>query len=234
MVMRTSWPRPGTLVGMSSLPLPVRVAAGLVVTAVEEVRDLPRTVIGFPITAVSRVLQLSMRAQQLVTELAIKGDTALEGGRPVEEAPSWARFDEEGSGSRRHGLRSVDTSPYDRAGDEAWDATVEDTSLEFGDLGPTHAPSSAGTRAGSGINGQHAELPEVPEPALGVPEDTTSITPDALPGYETLTLAALRGHLASLDVDELTELLAWESAHADRPAFVTLLSNRIATLTAQG
>ena len=48
-----------------------------------------------PITAASRVLQLSMRAQQVVTELAIKGDTALEGARPVEEAPSWARFDDD-------------------------------------------------------------------------------------------------------------------------------------------
>lgn len=230
--MRTSSVGPGTLERMSSLPLPVRVAAGLVVTAVEEVRDLPRTVIGLPITAVSRVLQLSMRAQQLVTELAIKGDTALEGGRPVEEAPSWARFDDDGPGgasTRGRGRRPVGASPYDRAGEEAWDLTVEDTSLEFGDLGPAH-----GSARGAGVpatNGHHAELSG---PALGVAEDTPSVTPDALPGYETLTLAALRGRLASLDVDELTELLAWESAHADRPAFVTLLSNRIATLTAQG
>ena len=215
---------------MSSLPLPVRVAAGLVVTAVEEVRDLPRTVIGFPITAVSRVLQLSMRAQQLVTELAIKGDTALEGGRPVEEAPSWARFDDDGAGgpsSRGRGRRPVG-SPYDRAGDEAWDVTLEDTSLEYTDLGPTPAASSAGSRARSGLNGHPAGLPGT------APGETPSITPDALPGYETLTLADLRGRLAALDVEELTELLAWESAHADRPAFVTLLSNRIATLTAQG
>ena len=71
-------------------------------------------------------------------------------------------------------------------------------------------------------------------PALGVPEDTSSLTPDALPGYETMTIAQLRGKLRALDVGQLTELLAWESAHADRPAFVTMLTNRIATLTAQG
>ena len=111
-------PSPGTLSGMSSLPFPVRVAAGLVVAAVEETRDLPRTIAGLPITAVSRVLQLGMRAQQVVTELAIKGDTALDGMRPVEEAPSWARFD--------------DDLPEPPARFESYD--VDDTSIEFTDL----------------------------------------------------------------------------------------------------
>ena len=174
---------------MSSLPLPVRVAAGLVVTAVEEVRDLPRTVVGLPITAVSRVLQLGMRAQQVVTELAIKGDTALDGARPVEDAPSWARFDDETDG----------------------------------------APA----RPAVGRTNGHTPVPATPTAALGVATDTTSVTPDALPGYETMTLAQVRGKLRALDVDELTELLAWESAHADRPPFVTMLTNRIATLTAE-
>ncbi|MDL5157425.1 lipid droplet-associated protein [Actinomycetospora termitidis] len=173
---------------MSSLPFPVRVAAGLVVTAVEEVQALPRTVIGLPITAVSTVLQLSMRAQQVVTELAIKGDTALEGARPVEDAPSWARFDDD-----------VSTAP----------ASLEQAAT----------------------NG-HAR-PRTNRPAIGLAEDTPSVTPDALPGYETMTIAQLRARLRTLSVDQLTELLAWESAHADRPPFVTMLTNRITTLTAE-
>jgi len=170
---------------MSSLPFPVRVAAGLVVTAVEEVQALPRTIVGLPITAVSQVLQLSMRAQQVVTELAIKGDTALEGGRPVEDAPSWARFDDDS-----------DTPALPRPATNG------------------HARPVGGT-------------------AIGVAEDTPSVTPDALPGYESLTVAQLRAKLRTLSVDQLTELLAWESSHADRPAFVTMLTNRIATLTAE-
>lgn len=192
---------------MSSLPLPVRVAAGLVVAAVEEVRDLPRTVVGLPISAVSRVLQLTMRAQQLVTELAIKGDTALEGARPVEEAPSWARFDDDPAptplGSDR---RAEAIAPYDATADEAWETTLEDTSLEFSDLAPAH------------VNG----------------DGRPPATPEALPGYETLTVSQLRGRLRSLDLDQLVELLAWESAHDDRPPFVTMLTNRIATVTAEG
>ena len=187
---------------MSSLPFPVRVAAGLVVTAVEEVQALPRTIVGLPITAASQVLQLSMRAQQVVTELAIKGDTALEGARPIEEAPSWARFDED----------TDDLVPTRNGADlSSWS-------------GPT------GRRLpGEAANG-HAR--PVDRPVLTA-EDTGGETPDALPGYETMTIAQLRARLRGLSLDQLTELLAWESAHADRPAFVTMLTNRIATLTAE-
>lgn len=186
---------------MSSLPFPVRVAAGLVVAAVEETRDLPRTIAGLPITAVSRVLQLGMRAQQVVTELAIKGDTALDGMRPVEEAPSWARFD--------------DDLPEPPRRFESYD--VDDTSIEFTDL--SDAPR---------VNG-HSRALEV----VGGTEVETSTTPDALPGYESMTIAQLRGKLRTLSVDEVTELLEWETAHGNRPPFVTMLSNRIATLDAQ-
>jgi hypothetical protein len=183
---------------MSSLPFPVRVAAGLVVTAVEEVQALPRTVVGLPISAVSRVLQLSMRAQQVVTELAIKGDTALEGARPVEEAPSWARFDED----------------------------TDDRVL------PTNGAASGppGRRLpGTSTNGhaRHLDRPVLTE------EDTGGEAPDALPGYAGMTIAQLRARLRGLTVDQLTELLAFESAHGDRPAFVTMLTNRIATVTAE-
>jgi len=80
---------------MKPLPFPVRIAAGLVATAVEQARDLPRLVIEFPVTAVSQALQASMRVQQRVTELAIKGDRVLGTLRPVEEKPSWATFDED-------------------------------------------------------------------------------------------------------------------------------------------
>ncbi|MEJ2867467.1 lipid droplet-associated protein [Actinomycetospora sp. OC33-EN08] len=174
---------------MSSLPFPVRVAAGLVVTAVEEVQALPRTIVGLPITAVSTVLQLSMRAQQVVTELAIKGDTALEGARPVEDAPSWARFDDD-----------VSTTP----------ASVD------------RAATNGHSRPAIAAVGKAPSTPSTP-----------GTTPDALPGYETMTIAQLRARLRTLSVDDLTELLAWESAHADRPPFVTMLTNRIATLTAE-
>ncbi|HKS44694.1 MAG TPA: lipid droplet-associated protein [Amycolatopsis sp.] len=80
---------------MKPLPLPLRVAAGLAMAAAERARELPRQLLGLPVTVLSRALQFSMRVQQQVTELAIKGDQALSSFRPVEETPSWATFDED-------------------------------------------------------------------------------------------------------------------------------------------
>lgn len=80
---------------MRSFPLPVRVAAGLAVTAAECSRHLPSHLLGLPITVASQALQVSMRIQQHVTELAIKGDEVLAGWRVTEEQPAWATFDED-------------------------------------------------------------------------------------------------------------------------------------------
>ncbi len=82
--------------GMVRAPYPARIAAGLVVTAIEETRKLPTLVVTVPMTAVSQTVQAGMRMQQNIAELAIKGDLALEMlfDRPVEE-PEWARFDED-------------------------------------------------------------------------------------------------------------------------------------------
>ncbi|KOX21435.1 hypothetical protein ADK67_27630 [Saccharothrix sp. NRRL B-16348] len=80
---------------MKPLPLTVRLAAGLAVTAVEQARKLPQQLAGLPVTVVSEALRVSMRVQQQVTELAIKGDEVLSVLRPVEQEPEWATFDED-------------------------------------------------------------------------------------------------------------------------------------------
>ena len=163
---------------MKPLPLPIRIAAGLVATAVEQAQDLPRRVAELPVTAVSQALQASMRIQQKVTELAIKGDRALGSLRPVEEKPSWATFDDE--------------EPPHRNG-------------------------------ASTVSELHPQATQAPP--------TDDDDPAALPGYRSMTIPQLRGRLRHLSVEELTELLAFETAHEDRPAFVTMLTNRIATVT---
>lgn len=83
---------------MKQLPLPVRVATGLAVTAFEQVRRLPERLVELPVTMVSQILQLSMRVQHHMTELAIKGDDALAVFRSGEDTTEWARFDEEEAG----------------------------------------------------------------------------------------------------------------------------------------
>lgn len=83
---------------MRSFPLPIRVAAGLAATAVEQTRQLPSNLLGLPVTIVSQALQASMRVQQQVTELAIKGDEILADWQATEEQPAWATFDEDEPG----------------------------------------------------------------------------------------------------------------------------------------
>jgi hypothetical protein len=116
---------------MKPLPLPVRVAAGLAVTAVDRARHLPEKLAELPVTMVSQALQLSMRLQQQVTELAIKGDDALSTLRPVEESPAWATFDEDATSNDasngRNGTRSrFETTQLDEP--DPW--TAEESNIQ--------------------------------------------------------------------------------------------------------
>lgn len=80
---------------MSSYPLPIRIAAGLAAVTADQTRRLPGQLLGLPVTVVSQALQASMRVQQQITELAIRGDEALDSLRGAEEQPDWATFDED-------------------------------------------------------------------------------------------------------------------------------------------
>ena len=81
---------------MTRAPYTVRLAAGLIVTALEETRKLPTQLITLPMTAVSNAVQAGMRLQQNVAELVIKGDAVLDDlfDKP-EEQPAWAVFDDD-------------------------------------------------------------------------------------------------------------------------------------------
>lgn len=80
---------------MSTYPLPIRVAAGLATVTVEQTRQLPAQLLGLPLTVASQALQLSMRVQQQITELAIRGDETLSAWQGAEDEPAWATFDED-------------------------------------------------------------------------------------------------------------------------------------------
>jgi hypothetical protein len=203
---------------MSPLPLPVRLAAGLVATAVEQARDLPRLVVEFPVTAVSQALQASMRVQQKVTELAIKGDRALGTLRPVEERPAWAVFDDE-EPVERNGASTV-SKLYQRSARDAVVTLAADPTQPEAPV-QTAAQVAAETTADAAA---HAA------PGHDGPAADTAKGPNVLPGYRDLTIPQLRGRLRHLAVDDLPALLDWETAHDNRPPFVTMLSNRITTV----
>jgi len=204
---------------MKPLPLPLRVAAGLAVSTAERVRELPKQITGFPVTVVSQVLQLSMRVQQHVTELAIKGDGVLSSLRPVEDTPSWATFDEDiAPDLSAEGPRA---SSYDNVTPIVPDAE-------------TAAPETNGHRPGFTEDGSDPWAEE--ELALsGQHDDGEFDSADAGPAgvvnYDDLTLPQLRARLRRFSLAQLEELLTYERAHEDRPSFVGMLARRIGNVT---
>jgi hypothetical protein len=157
-------------VRMKPLPLPLRIAAGLAVTAAERARELPKNLVGLPVTVVSQVLQFSMRLQQQVTELAIKGDEALSSLRPVEETPSWATFDEDlppagetSAGNNGHRsatvLRDVSENARDPWEQEERALAEEHTEGEFDSGNGLESAPGSGEINGAETGGRGATAP---------------------------------------------------------------------------
>ncbi len=81
---------------MSTAPYGVRLLVGAAVTAFEETRKLPQTILMYPMTIASQIAQLVMKMQQDVAVLVIKGDETLESiFPPKDEQPEWATFDDD-------------------------------------------------------------------------------------------------------------------------------------------
>lgn len=202
-------------------PFFARVAAGAAVYALEEARRLPTTAMHLPITAISQLLQTTMHAQQFVTSLALKGDEVFDQltNRP-EEQPAWATFDED----------EDDPAPVFASAREAARSRFDmyiaaEPAPEPAPAAPAREPaaqeSESHTAATSSTNGQ-APADEVVEPEVAARYD-----------YLNMTLAQLRARLRMLTVDDLTALLEYEQHTRDRAAFVTMLTNRIATVQAK-
>ena len=85
-----------SLGAMATAPYGVRLLIGAAVTAIEETRKLPQTILMYPMTFASQLAHLVMKVQQDVADLVIKGDEALDQlFPPKEEQPEWATFDED-------------------------------------------------------------------------------------------------------------------------------------------
>jgi hypothetical protein len=79
---------------MPPVPSAVRAALGLAATIVDEAKTLPDKAIELPMLAVSKTLQLSLRAQHGYAALAARGDEILASRHIKDEPPEWATFDE--------------------------------------------------------------------------------------------------------------------------------------------
>lgn len=236
-------------------PFLARVAAGAAVYALEETRRLPAAAVKFPVTAVSQLLQTSMHMQQFVTSLAIKGDGVFERlGAGPDEQPEWATFDEDiddadpGAPAERATDGPAERSGFDRfevdpaeveaalaetlAGLQALDNNGSTTATDNSGNGDTAATDN-GDIFGSDTAERRADTAEpattTVAPAGGVIEPEVA----ARYGYSEMTLAQLRARLRMLSVDDLQALLEYEQQTLARAPFVTMLTNRIATVRAQ-
>lgn len=203
-------------VRMKPLPLPLRVAAGLAVTAAERARGLPKDLVGLPVTVASQALQFTMRLQQHVTELAIKGDEALSALRPAEEAPSWATFDED--------LPPVEPTPADASSNgHSRAGAVRDVT----DLGRDPWEEEERALAEDHTDGEFDSAAAADNAATTADAAAGGTAPAAEPNYDQLTLPQLRARLRRFTLEELEELLAYERVHENRPSFVGMLARRI-------
>lgn len=186
---------------------------GAAVTALDETRKLPQTILTYPMTVASQLAHLVMKVQQDVADLVNRGDEALEElFPPKDEQPEWATFDED-----------LPDDPFTNLADD--DVVSDISSARRTDN--TVAPRSEG-RFALFSEGE-------PEQATAPKAATNGSAPGIVAelGYESLTLAQLRARLTSLKVADLEALLAFEEANKARAPFQTLLANRITRASAK-
>jgi len=191
---------------MATAPYGVRLLVGAAVTAIEETRKLPQTILMSPMTIASQIAQLVMKVQQDVAVLVIKGDETLDTMFPAkEEQPEWATFDEDQPAASSSDGEVVLLPVRDG------ERLTEGRFALFSEEAPNTTATTAST----------------PEPSTDTPEIVAEID------YQNLTLAQLRARLSSLRIPDLEALLGYEESTKARAPFQTLLANRITRASAK-
>jgi hypothetical protein len=196
---------------MATAPYGVRLLVGVAVTAIEETRKLPQTILMYPMTIASQIAHLVMKMQQDLADLVIKGDETLDAMfPPKDEQPEWVTFDEDldidAPGPSKDGAR-----------------VTEGRFALFTGGGPETSDDKP-------VRGGAAQRPAAKEAQLAKADPPDIVTHL---DYESLTLAQLRARMTSLRVADLEALLAYEGATKARAPFQTLLANRITRATAK-
>ncbi len=202
---------------MATAPFGVRLLVGAATVAVEETLKLPQTILTYPMTLASQAAHAVMRWQQGIAELVNKGDSTLETlFPPKDEQPEWATFDED-IDDTVNGTDVTDTGVFDDS--------------DAGQRGDGRFALYSFSEGGDDRRAPSAETDVTPGKTAGSQVPTPDLVDEL--DYGSLTLAQLRARLASLSVDELETLLAYEEATKARAPFQTLLANRITRATSK-
>lgn len=231
-------------------------AAGVLVTTLDETKRLPTRIITFPMSAVSRGLQAGMRLQQNIAEMAIKGDEFFAPWCEEEqEQPEWARFDEDEAVVTIPKSVSLHTETAPAKNDApvksnapakpAKKAPAREPATKKAPARKPKAPAAtaepaAETEAPSASAGRFALYSSPPsdlaeskdaeaKPTAGKSGAVKTDAPEIAEylEYDGLTLAQLRAKLRGLSTDDLQELADYERSTRNRTPFLTMIDNRI-------
>jgi len=260
-----SQPEPPATPGRSvDIPEPIRAAAGLAATVLDQARQLPSAITGLPVKVAGLAMQTSLRLQQRYAGLVVKGDELLtQISRTGEADPAWATFDDDVVGVA--GAVTEDIGVDVTAADDM--STFATSAVALPPLPAAHRPQPSGGPSAASRMG-HApsafELADDPSSAPGVEsagfESAASVvTPAAfdtlgditsrddstsnghastsgvpVPGYDAFSLAQLRARLRTFDAGTLDRILSYERTQRARTAYLTMLENRLNRSREQG
>ena len=232
------------------IPEPVRAAAGLAATVLDEVKKLPETLPGLPVRAIGLAMQAALKLQQEYAGLVARGDELFTGIRGENE-PGMATFDDDepAPAAAPPGYRE---SAFDRAEAPAPDADV--TTPPVVDLDEiAEADQSVWQEALEEDALEELAIEELVEAAPAVDDDTpeaTSATDEGgtpvaavagtsapatapIDGYDDFSIAQLRGRLRGYAPSTVEALVAYEEATRAREPYLRMLRNRLERLTQQ-
>ena len=245
---------------MESLPFALRVAAGVVAESIDLVRKLPTEISTLPVTVMGTLAKLSFQLNQELTDLASAGDRLLAGIRGGEEPPArtaWATIDDEDETARDDPQAAATWDSVADARDDEVRDRVEPTdagavdspdAAENDDSGSIEAELDASSIDPGVVEAALAEGDDAPvvfeetdELTHPLVEDVTllavidggaddEVADDATDQPRKLTLSELRTALQEMSADDVRAALEDEQQHRARPAHLTLLTNRLATL----
>jgi len=234
------------------IPEPIRAAAGLAATMLDQARHLPATITGLPVRIAGKAMQASLSLQQHYAGLVVKGDellTQLSGSEDTD--PPWATFDDDivdVADAVTEGI-GVDVT----AADDSAASVPGATEVALPPLPGTtrvrperssatrmgHAPSAfdlADDVPSSPVATPVARTTD-PIPLAGTDSSGNGHSPESeapVPGYDTFTLAQLRARLRTFDEATLHSLVRYERDQQARTPYLTMLENRLNRSRGQG